>query len=118
MYKNSRLYSFAKLVKIISLKTIRGDYLFRLLRAKPEVLKIYTGKYQVSQDYIAEITLANNTLFLQINNEPKLKLSAEKENLFFIKEEDITVEFTLNQNNIFELKIKEGLSTKTGDKIQ
>jgi len=45
-------------------------------------------------------------------------LSAEKENVFFIKDEDMSVEFTLKQNNIFEIKIKEGLSTKTGDKTK
>ncbi|KAF2514895.1 serine hydrolase domain-containing protein [Flavobacterium foetidum] len=85
---------------------------------KPEILQNYTGEYEVSANYMAEITFAENSLFLQINKEGKLKLSAEKENLFFIKDEYITVEFNLNQNNIYELKIKEGLSTKTGDKIK
>lgn len=88
------------------------------IELKPDVLRSYIGQYEVSKDYIAKITLENNTLFLQINNDTQLKLSTEKENVFFIKKKDMNVELSLKQNNIFELKIKEGLSTKTGDKIK
>jgi len=87
------------------------------IQLKKEVLLSYAGKYEISENYIAEVTFENGTLFLQINTDTKLKLSAEKENVFFIKEEDITVEFTLKENKISEIKIRQGVSTKTGDKL-
>lgn len=87
------------------------------IQLKQAVLSSYIGKYEVSENYVATITLENNNLFLQINNEDKLKLSAEKKNSFFIKEEDIGIEFISKENNLFQLKIRQGLSTKIGDKI-
>ena len=112
-----------------TLETI-GNSIFKILTDKPynlpkpkqeiqipqeELLK-YIGSYKVSDDYIMKITVENANLFLQINNEKKIKLSAESNKLFFIKDEDITLEFVSKDGNISELKLKQGLSTKYGEK--
>lgn len=85
---------------------------------KQEILSSYIGRYEISDDYIAHITLENNILFLQINKEAKLKLSAEKEALFFIKDEDMEVEFMPQKDASLQIKIRQGLSTKIGDKAK
>lgn len=88
------------------------------IQLKQEILLSYVNKYVVSKNYIANITLENGILFLQINNDQKLKLLPEKENVFFIKGEDMEIEFISKENIVLQLKIKQGLSTKIGDKIQ
>lgn len=109
-----------------------GNSIYRILTNKPytlpkpkveipmkqEILASYVGKYEVSDSYIANITLENNILFLQINNEVKLKLSAEKEAVFFIKDEDMEVEFLPQKDASIQIKIRQGLSTKIGDKVK
>ncbi|HLP38962.1 serine hydrolase [Lacibacter sp.] len=85
---------------------------------KQEILSSYVGRYEISENYIATISLENSLLFLQINNETKMKLSAEKETVFFIKDEDMEIEFVPQKNTSFQLKIRQGLSTKIGDKIK
>lgn len=79
-------------------------------------LKAYVGTYEISSDYIAQIKLKNDILFLQINNDSEIKLSAETEYVFFVKDENILIEFIDEGNK--KQKIKEGLSTKIGDKIE
>ncbi len=112
-----------------TLETI-GNSIYKALTDKPynlpkpkqeilipqEDLLKYVGSYKVSDDYIMKITLENTNLFLQINQEKKIKLSAESNKLFFIKDEDITLEFITKDGHISELKLKQGLSTKYGEK--
>lgn len=90
----------------------------QVIQLKQEVLLSYISKYEVSKNYIANVTLENGTLFLQINNDQKLKLLPENENTFFVKGEDMDIEFISKENLVFQLKIRQGLSTKIGDKIQ
>lgn len=82
------------------------------------ILKTYVGTYDISEDYIVKIILIKGNLYFLVNKEKELKLSAETESLFFIKDENILIEFIYDENKSQKIKIKEGLSTKIGDKIK
>jgi CubicO group peptidase (beta-lactamase class C family) len=87
------------------------------IKLQEETLSIYTGEYKVSDSYIIKVTLEDGKLFIQTNNEQKFRILAEKESLFFIIGEDIEIEFIKTNGKVGEIKIKQGLSTKFGDKI-
>ena len=78
----------------------------------------YAGEYKVSDSYIIKVILEDNRLFIQTNNEQKLRILAEKETQFFIIGENIEIEFIKTNGKVAEIKIKQGLSTKFGDKIK
>ncbi|TAE17419.1 MAG: serine hydrolase [Bacteroidetes bacterium] len=82
-----------------------------------ETISIYTGEYKVSDSYIVKVTLEDGKLFFQTNNEQKNRILAEKESHFFIIDEDIEIEFIKTNGKVREIKIKQGLSIKFGDKI-
>ncbi|WP_158827280.1 serine hydrolase domain-containing protein [Mucilaginibacter lacusdianchii] len=76
----------------------------------------YMGTYEVSKNYKVEILKEADALFMKINNEDIIKLSAEREGTFF-SDEDMVLEFIDKDDKIIGLKIKQGLSTKVADKI-
>lgn len=82
-----------------------------------ETISNYIGEYRVSDNYIIKVTLEDGKLFIQTNNEQKFRILAEKESHFFIIGEDIEIEFIKTNGKVGEIKIKQGLSTKFGDKI-
>jgi CubicO group peptidase (beta-lactamase class C family) len=82
-----------------------------------EIISNYIGEYRVSDNYIIKVTLEDGKLFIQTNNEQKFRILAEKESHFFIIGEDIEIEFIKTNGKVREIKIKQGLSTKFGDKI-
>ena len=82
------------------------------------ILKNFVGTYEISEAYIVNVKLIQRNLYFQINNEKELKLKAEKESQFFIQDENISIEFFKQDSNKQKIKIKEGLSTKIGDKIK
>lgn len=112
-----------------TLETI-GNSIYKILTDKPynlpkpkkeiqlnvDELTKYVGLYKVSEDYMMRVTVEKENLFLQINKEEKMKLSAESTKYFFIKDEDISLEFISKDGQIVELKLKQGLSTKYGEK--
>ena len=80
-------------------------------------LAAYVGKYEISENQFATISLEGDYLFLQLNKELKYKLYPEKNNLFFVKEEDFEIEFLSFNDKALQIKIRQGLSTKVGDKL-
>ncbi len=76
----------------------------------------YTGTYEVSENYKVAISKGAGKLFMKINNEDKIAMSAEKEGVFFTNDDDIVLEFISEANKIVQLKISQGLSTKVADK--
>jgi CubicO group peptidase (beta-lactamase class C family) len=108
-----------------------GNTLYKVITRKPYLLpkpkqeialskeKMYalSGLYHVSAETEIKVTVEDGKLFLQINHEKKLKLSAETEYLFFIEGEDMEIEFISVKGQVTEIKLKQGLSTKYGDKV-
>lgn len=84
--------------------------------AENSLLK-YMGTYEVSEKYKVQISMEAGKLFMQKNNEDKIKLSAEREGLFFIKDGDMVLEFIAKDDKIIQLKISQGLATKVADKL-
>jgi CubicO group peptidase (beta-lactamase class C family) len=57
------------------------------------ILKEYTGQYQLAPNFILTVTLEDRQLMVQATGQNKNELFAEKENLFFLKFEDVQIEF-------------------------
>lgn len=88
------------------------------IKISNDLLMSYAGKYEISSNNVVNILYENNKLFLQENDGNKFELMAEKENSFFIKGEDIEIEFITVKGNVSSVKIKQGLLRKVGDKTK
>lgn len=71
-----------------------------------DVLQTYTGKYKGPQIAAAYIKTDAGSLLLQIGDK-KFPLYAEKENLFFSKERDLTFEFVKEGNKVVKMVVRE-----------
>lgn len=80
-------------------------------------LKKYAGNYQLSDDDIIHILYENGQLFIQNNNEPKVRMLAEKEDAFFLLDDDTEISFTFKKGEKDIIMIKKGLSSKTAEKL-
>lgn len=78
----------------------------KALTLPADVLQSYTGKYKGTQTAAAYIKADAGSLLLQIG-EKKFPLYAEKENLFFSKERDLTFEFVKEGNKVVKLVVQE-----------
>ncbi|HSV11368.1 MAG TPA: hypothetical protein VLI68_11390, partial [Hanamia sp.] len=67
--------------------------------------------------YHIKIMRSGDHLFAQIQNEPKFEIVADKENSFFVKDEDIRIKFRANLDNTYRLVFYKGLNSKIGDRI-
>ena len=63
------------------------------------ILKQYIGQYQLASNFIITISLEDGQLMLQATGQEKNELFAEKENFFFMKLQDIQVEFIKDLND-------------------
>lgn len=81
-------------------------------------LKKYEGAYEVNADYHVIISIHDNHLFAQINNEPKFELFAQNSESFFSKDEDLRMKFKSDNSDVFNrISVFRGLNTKRGEKI-
>ena len=92
-------------------------HFFEEIKLPAEVLEKYVGNYEINTSYHIKITTVDNRLYAQINAEPKFEIVADKENSFFVKEEDIRIKFKANPNNTYRLVFYKGLNSKIGDKV-
>lgn len=82
-----------------------------------DVLKKYAGDYTLSDDQVIHILNENGALFIQNNNDPKVRMLAEKEDVFFLKDDDTEISFTFKKGEKDVIMIKKGLSSKTAEKL-
>lgn len=75
------------------------------------------GIYEINADYHIKISRVGDLLFAQIQNEPKFEIVADRENSFFVKNEDIRIKFKTNPDKTFKLIFYKGLNSKIGDKV-
>ncbi len=71
-----------------------------------DVLQTYAGEYKGTQTTTAYIKADAGSLLLQIGDK-KFPLYAEKENLFFSKERDLTFEFVKEGNKVIKMLVRE-----------
>ncbi len=92
-------------------------HFFEEIKLPAEVLEKYVGNYEINTSYHIKITSVDNRLYAQINAEPKFEIVADKENSFFVREEDIRIKFRLNADKTYKLVFYNGLNSKIGDKV-
>jgi len=63
-----------------------------------ETLKQYEGEYEIGPDFHVTMKIKDGELSATPSNQTEKILHAEKEDLFFEKEEDVQVQFTRNDN--------------------
>ncbi|CEJ69789.1 Penicillin-binding protein 4* [Chryseobacterium oranimense G311] len=99
------------------------DQPFDLPKPKKEVtldaslLKRYAGDYALQENKIIHILYENGQLFIQNNNDPKVRMLAEKEDVFFLADDDAEITFTLKKGEKNIVTIKKGLSSQTAEKL-
>lgn len=82
-----------------------------------KVLMIYVGKYALTPQVSVVFTIENGNLVAQVANEPKVRLYAQAEDLFFVKGTDILVKFEKDAaGNINAIKLIEGTRVTVGTK--
>lgn len=113
------------------LETI-GNSIYALLQNKPyhvpqpkkEIhleeakLQQYVGTYDVNSNYKVQITEEAGRLLMTVNNQNAVKLCAESERKFFMIDDDRVLEFITTNGKVIQLKLKDGLATKVGDKVR
>jgi len=82
-----------------------------------DILKKYVGDYQLADNSVIHILYENGQLFIQNNKDPKVKMLAEKEDLFFLQDDDTEISFILKKGEKDVITIKKGLSSKTAEKL-
>ncbi|WFB70177.1 serine hydrolase [Chryseobacterium sp. WX] len=82
-----------------------------------DILKKYVGDYQLSDDSIIHILYENGQLFMQNNKDPKVRISAEKEDAFFLQDDDTEISFIFKEGEKGVITIKKGLSSKTAERL-
>ncbi|KFF20965.1 hypothetical protein IW22_11700 [Chryseobacterium sp. JM1] len=82
-----------------------------------DLLKKYVGNYALSDDHVIHILNENGQLFIQNDNDPKVRMLAEKEDVFFLQDDDTEISFTFKKGEKDVVMIKKGLSSKTAEKL-
>lgn len=83
-----------------------------------EILKKYTGTYELSPQFSITFSVENGHLFGQPTAQPKVQLYAFKEDAFFIKEVDADVEFRKDKDgNVSEMVLIQGGRSQPGKKV-
>ena len=82
-----------------------------------ETLKKYVGNYELSDHSVIHIIYENGHLYIQHNNDPKVKMLAEKEDLFFLHDDDTEISFIFKKGEKDVIMIKNGLSSKTAERL-
>ncbi|WP_343660919.1 serine hydrolase [Chryseobacterium sp.] len=83
----------------------------------PDQLQRYAGNYGLPDNSIIHILYENGQLFIQNNNNPKVKMLPEKEDAFFLQDDDSEISFTVKKGEKDIITIKKGLSSKTAERL-
>lgn len=82
-----------------------------------DILKKYVGDYALSDDNVIHILDENGQLFIQNNKDPKVRMLAEKEDVFFLQDDDTEITFIFKKGEKDVITIKKGLSSKTAERL-
>ena len=64
-----------------------------------EILKQYTGVYEISPEFIIHVKLENGKLMGEREGQGSIQLHPEKMDFFFLKEIDAQIKFTRDKKN-------------------
>jgi CubicO group peptidase (beta-lactamase class C family) len=97
LFENEQSSGLPKIAENINSILNQQPYDFPRVRNEIEVdtsiLKKYVGQYQLAPNFILTVTLENGQLMAEAIGQNKNELFAEKENLFFLRFEDVQIEF-------------------------
>jgi len=82
----------------------------------PVIVKKYAGNYVLSKDETIHIIDKKDQLFIQNNTGSKVRMLAEKEDAFFLQDDDTEINFIIKTGEKDVVMIKKGLSSKTAEK--
>jgi CubicO group peptidase (beta-lactamase class C family) len=63
------------------------------IEVSPEVLARYVGRYQLAPQFVLEVSVVDGKLYVHPTGQPVLRLWAETETRFFLKEVDAVIDF-------------------------
>ncbi len=82
-----------------------------------ETLKKYVGNYELSDNNVLHILYENGQLYIQNNNDPKIRMLAEKEDAFYLQDDDTEISFIFKKGEKDVIMIRKGLSSKTAERL-
>lgn len=82
-----------------------------------ETLKKYVGNYELSDNNVLHILYENGQLYIQNNNNPKIRMLAEKEDAFYLQDDDTEISFIFKKGEKDVIMIRKGLSSKTAERL-
>ena len=86
---------------VYGFKSLNRSKLKKEITLPDTVLQKYTGKYEIAPKLLFSVTLENSKLYGQPTGQQRQQLFAESQTKFFLKKNDIEVEFvTDNKGNV------------------
>jgi serine-type D-Ala-D-Ala carboxypeptidase/endopeptidase len=70
------------------------------IELSPAILTRYVGRYQLAPNFILDITVRDGAMYVQATAQPMLRLWAESETRFFLKEVDAQVTFERDASGV------------------
>lgn len=98
-----------------------------LAAPKPEIVEIevardimerYVGVYELAPSVQITLTLENSGLWFQATNEPRFQVFAESETKFFLKVNDVQMEFVIEDGGVTALILHVGGASPRATKIR
>lgn len=88
------------------------------IKVDEAVLKTYVGQYQIAPTFSIEVRVRDKRIFAQATNQEEFELFAEKENKFFLKINDATLEFVKDTSGqVTEFMLSQNGRQTKGKKI-
>jgi hypothetical protein len=63
------------------------------IKVSEKILETYTGKYEITSDFLVTVTREGNKLYVQAEGQEALEMFAETESKFFLTVNDAQIEF-------------------------
>jgi hypothetical protein len=77
-----------------------------------ETLKKYVGNYELSDNNVLHILYENGQLYIQNNNDPKIRMLAEKEDAFYLQDDDTEISFIFKKGEKDVIMIRKDFPQK------
>lgn len=89
------------------------------IKVPEAILKQYVGQYQIAPSFGIEISVRDNGIFAKATNQEEFEIFAEKENRFFLKINDASIEFVKDAaGEATELILSQNGRQAKGKKVQ
>lgn len=88
--------------KTEGVKTNKPIPIHNEIQLESEILKRYTGVYEIQPGFDIVITLEGNKLMSQATGQEKIQIFPESQTKFFLKVVDAQIEFVENEKGVFE----------------